>query len=1359
MDTSGFCQVGRYGTLSLLKRLSQDNDANGNGDNIITSFGIDDDELTFGSSTTCGVRLYYPDVESLHCKIVFENYKAFLAVLGASGVLVDGCKVYPHTSGGSSEQTIIPLSNMSEFEIHSKRFRFAYPPKEMRKALYATPARPPQKSLRLSMIHSAQVFSPRPSTDPRENLRVLQSPLKNPSRSPMKPRNPSPLKARTILEEDEELEDEDNEEEEDIVLVHTNHPRVVEEEKDLVILEAVPVQLLSPSKLSNEFPILPVASQNAQPKTPPRRRSLGGNALHRAVLIRSAQRAVRKAEVEAEDEEEEMEVLGVLDGVGVDDGGAGGNGVEEEERGDDVEGGQGEEAEKKDRSFDFEEDTDSDEDEEEEDDEEYVKNKNAQKSLWRKSIERILPWSRSDVNEDPDTSNDTNDTDDTEETEDTNEPDKQDQDQDESMESLESAENDENEEPLALPAPLPTPTRKTLGAFMTPGPHHPNTNGTAKDTTNGLPVRRNLFPQATIPPKDSQSQPAAGNSGAPGPGRFSLGGGEARRVVIEQPWRVRDLVVPMPPMPSTQSGDNLDSNGPSRGTTLGGIRAPTTPTTPLKGGPTPIRPKLTPSVSEEERRAIQERRRSAVKMLGSGLEWIPGMSPAKSSGVSSSSSSNAGLVSMTTATAMSSGVQEPRGEGDGRRSRSVSPVKQNGALRMGGFRPTSGSPTKGRPLAHAISEEDSFSYEGDGHTERENTNSAANQSTDDEMDTRGLLERMKETVEGMKRRRSVVLGTPQGKTPGTVPRTNAMMLETGNDQRREDEAVVVDQPLGSTKIGTVHGTPARSRSKSPLPPSATMERGRSKSPLPATQQSSRSRATTPPSSQAVDDHEEKEKPFSLLRPGAMEERRQTLTFAAQHAEDEAMDTVEDVDEGVPLMLPTVVVEDTAMSDVGDPLDEDEREQEVIQKTPKEATKSKAHKVAEQEQENENVEMDDEVPSTQVQQSTKPSSKTRSAAKTPTSRQKSRTPQPADVVEAEGEQEEEPETKIGPPRRARKASPASIGEDRDESQLEEPLIKEPAKRGRKPRSVTEDEPEREAEVEVEPTPAPVKRGRPKKIVTPPEASQSEGSSKPASRVKPPSKSTTVAAAKKPVSKTRAAATTKPVPTSRAKAATGRKMPSTQPEEDDDAEADPLDSYEEDDSDLPAPPARLTAAAKAKAKAATPATATKRKGASVKKEAEEEAPAKTPATRVGRSAKATAGSGKTTPATTTGGKVAKETPTATAAATKATRGRPKTPATAPAATTTNNAVAEKENQASGSGSGSGSAGSEEPDEASGAVKIRVSRSRGAAATAVATKKTPATTGAAKKVKNEEEPDDSAAPARTRATRVMRTRVKTG
>jgi hypothetical protein len=67
MDTTGFCQVGRYGTISLMK--SQDPNA------IVTAFGIDSEELTFGRDPNCSVRLYYPDVGLVHCKIIFQERK------------------------------------------------------------------------------------------------------------------------------------------------------------------------------------------------------------------------------------------------------------------------------------------------------------------------------------------------------------------------------------------------------------------------------------------------------------------------------------------------------------------------------------------------------------------------------------------------------------------------------------------------------------------------------------------------------------------------------------------------------------------------------------------------------------------------------------------------------------------------------------------------------------------------------------------------------------------------------------------------------------------------------------------------------------------------------------------------------------------------------------------------------------------------------------------------------------------------------------------------------------------------------------------------------------------------------------
>lgn len=66
--------------------------------------------------------------------------QAFLAILGEGGLVVDGCEVYPST-GGNAAPTMVPLTNNSEIVIRQKRFRFAYPPKDMRATLFNTPSR------------------------------------------------------------------------------------------------------------------------------------------------------------------------------------------------------------------------------------------------------------------------------------------------------------------------------------------------------------------------------------------------------------------------------------------------------------------------------------------------------------------------------------------------------------------------------------------------------------------------------------------------------------------------------------------------------------------------------------------------------------------------------------------------------------------------------------------------------------------------------------------------------------------------------------------------------------------------------------------------------------------------------------------------------------------------------------------------------------------------------------------------------------------------------------------------------------------------------------------------------------------
>ena len=54
-------EIGRYGTLRLLKRHEPDT--------TVAFFPIDDEEVTFGRSKQCSVRLYYDCVSELHCTL------------------------------------------------------------------------------------------------------------------------------------------------------------------------------------------------------------------------------------------------------------------------------------------------------------------------------------------------------------------------------------------------------------------------------------------------------------------------------------------------------------------------------------------------------------------------------------------------------------------------------------------------------------------------------------------------------------------------------------------------------------------------------------------------------------------------------------------------------------------------------------------------------------------------------------------------------------------------------------------------------------------------------------------------------------------------------------------------------------------------------------------------------------------------------------------------------------------------------------------------------------------------------------------------------------------------------------------
>ncbi|KAJ4000848.1 hypothetical protein F5050DRAFT_1803746 [Lentinula boryana] len=603
MDNS---QIGRYGTISLMKQ----NESN----TIITAFGVDSDNLTFGRDQNCGVRLYYPDVSPIHCKITFKERKAFLVVLGTQGLLVDGCKVFP--SASASSPNIIPLNNHSEIEIHGKRFRFTYPPKELRAQLFSTPTLPKKRALRLSMIESAEVFSPRPSINAMENLRVLRSPLKpysirsrssSPHISTPPPRSlfPSTIPSQHTVENAGD--------EEEIILVEGNSPRVVEEAEDLIILEDVEVSTAvsstssvpdvrsSPSKSPTKLRYVPAPPPILVPPQPPMTPRRSRPTLHKAVLIRSAQRLVLaelQREEELEEQEEEAEVFGA---------------ILDEDEDEDRDAGQNEEV----VEAEMEDHTDN------------------TSPTWKESLGRIWPFRRS-ISPSKDLLKD-------EELEpplpgqpmDVDSEDTPANDNAGNVDVVDAKDEDQTEPAAAsgrlyphLNTSLLAPPSRRL--FSTPQPRR----------------QTSTKPRFSLGPSSSTSQNHP---------RMSLGGGEPHRIKVEeQPWKVRDLVVPSPPSSPTRPSTNQD-----------GIRETSRINQP----------------SEAERRDIQERRRSALRTPDNFFPGgIPGMSPTKN-------------VSQTPA--------------------------------------------------------------------RTGRKSLAANHQDDQLDTRSLLEKMKETVEGMKAERRASSASPQ----------------------------------------------------------------------------------------------------------------------------------------------------------------------------------------------------------------------------------------------------------------------------------------------------------------------------------------------------------------------------------------------------------------------------------------------------------------------------------------------------------------------------------------------------------------------------------------------------------------------
>ncbi|THU93341.1 hypothetical protein K435DRAFT_725485 [Dendrothele bispora CBS 962.96] len=569
---------------------------------VVTAFGIDSEVLTFGRDRECGIRLFYPDVSPTHCKITFEDRKAFLVVLGTTGLTVDGCKVYPNQS--VSSPTTVPLTNNTEFEIHGKRFKFMYPPKELRAQLYASPEKPRNRGIRLSMINSAEVFSPRPSPNPMDNLRILQSPLK-----PFKSASPSPAPSpRKALFPSIAPPQPDEIEEEEVILVEGNCPRVVEEDTDLVILEDVEVRPPSgsrpPSPVKSSTSSSPVKStgyiqapppmqllqfQSQQPPKPPKTPTRPARpTLHRAVLIRSAQRAVLKAEEEKEEEEEEMEVLGAL--------------ADEDDREFD------EDREEKLEDVEEEEEAEEGEDNDQQEEEE-------EKPSWRKSLGNMWPFRRSASPTRPQ--------------DDIAEPTSLEPTAVTSTGAMEDVKEEDEGEDEANENPAPLYPRLDRLQMPTTPRHQPN--------SSTRPGRNGMF----MTPQPQSSKPSQPRwSFAP---RASLGGDGPQRVKIEeQVWKVQDIVVqPEAPTPSVDNGVQIPST-PNRGRLS--VR-----------GWTPQR-----QISEEERNAIRERRRSALKMPDAFFAGgVPGMSPTKVVMDIPSSKSNGGDVA-----AGPSAVNEERREPD-----------------------------------------------------------------------------------------------------------------------------------------------------------------------------------------------------------------------------------------------------------------------------------------------------------------------------------------------------------------------------------------------------------------------------------------------------------------------------------------------------------------------------------------------------------------------------------------------------------------------------------------------------------------------------------------------------------------------
>ncbi|KAG8787996.1 hypothetical protein FRC19_010002 [Serendipita sp. 401] len=249
--------IGRYGTIHYMSN---------NGSEIpIASYPIDEVTINLGRSdhNTCHIRLLDLWCSDVHCKVIFEEGKAFLIVLGENGVIVDGSNFLP--SEDEEVPTTIPLTNGSEWLISKRRFIFQYPPKDQRAKLLATPMPKSRKSLRMSMVTSAQLWTPTAqSGDLADRLRSLRSPVK-------------PFHEKKDYQ---------------VTLVEGDPLHFAQSTEEVVVVERVE------AKLDQEVPKKP-----SQTPRKPRQ-----STLHKQVLLMNSHRK-QAPEVDESDEEKEVEAF------------------------------------------------------------------------------------------------------------------------------------------------------------------------------------------------------------------------------------------------------------------------------------------------------------------------------------------------------------------------------------------------------------------------------------------------------------------------------------------------------------------------------------------------------------------------------------------------------------------------------------------------------------------------------------------------------------------------------------------------------------------------------------------------------------------------------------------------------------------------------------------------------------------------------------------------------------------------------------------------------------------------------------------------------------------------------------------